>query len=126
MVARTMPGVEKMICDPVLGEPGAEPAVLAVDEDQGEADDHRRERQRQADQELISHVPCFGRPADERHRAHDAEDRVDGDRDADRDQGQLEGGDERGVGQRLPHGLEPVPERVVDDHRAREGEEQAR
>ena len=39
---------------------------------------------------------------------------------------QLERGDEERVGERVPHGREPVLERVVEDHRAREREDHAR
>ena len=54
----------------------------------------------------------------------DAEDRVRRDGDPDGDQRELEGGEERRVGQRLPDRREAVLERVVDDHREREREEQ--
>ena len=109
--------------DSVLGEPVAEPALLAVNEDERESDDDRRKRERQADQGVDKPRAVLGRPAHERERAGDSEDRVGGHRDQDGDQRQLERCDERRVGERFPHRCEPVAERVVEDHREREREQ---
>ena len=49
-VASTMPGTEKITWMPCSVEPVAEPAGLAVDEHQRQADDDRRDRERQIDQ----------------------------------------------------------------------------
>ena len=47
MVASTMPGSEK-----ITGQRAAEPAVVAPEQDQGDADDHRGDRERQVDDGL--------------------------------------------------------------------------
>ena len=60
----------------VVQEP-AEPAVLAVDQEQRQADDHRRERERQVDERVEERLA--GEPAaHERERRDDPEDGVDG------------------------------------------------
>ncbi len=111
------PGCGEDDLDPVFGEPAAEPAVLAVDQDQGQAYDDRRECERQSDHGVDQPGPVLRRSADERHRAGHAEDGVGRHSDERGDEGQLEGGNERLVGERLEHGLNAVPEGVVDDRR---------
>ena len=78
IVARTMPGTEKMIWMPVVGEPRPEPARAAVEQQQRETDHDRRDRERQVDQRVEQ--PLAGEaPAHERQRREHAEDGVERD-----------------------------------------------
>ena len=101
------PGRGEDDLDPVLREPAAEPAVLAVHQDQRQADDDRREGERQSDHGVDQPGPVLRRSANERHRASHAEDGVGRHGNEDGDECELEGGDERLVGERLEHRLRP-------------------
>ena len=69
IVASIMPGTEK------ITDGRAEPAVLAPDEDQREADDHRRHREREVDQH-VEQALAAEVVAGEHPRGQHAEDRV--------------------------------------------------
>ena len=72
IVASTIPGTAKMTWNGQV----AEPAAAAVDEDQRQADDDRRDRERQVDQR-VQHRLAAEAAARERQRAEHAEDRVE-------------------------------------------------
>ena len=59
MVASTMPGIEKMILMPIAAEQPPTPVEPAVDQDQREADDDRRDGERQVDQR-VERPACRG------------------------------------------------------------------
>ena len=119
-----MPGTVEDHDDAVRLQGRAEPAVAAVvDQQQGEADDDRRDRHRQVDQgrerplagELVAH---------EEQRHPDAEDGVD----RDRPQRDLDGDDhgvhDVGVGERGLEAGEAVGEGVLDQRDHRPADEQ--
>ena len=118
IVASTIDGSAKRTWMPWSVEPAAEPAVAAVEQEEREADDDGRERERQVDERV--HEPLAGEAAPhDRERADDAEDRVQRHGDRRDDQRQLERVDRVGVGERVPDGAEAVLERPPEDHRER-------
>ena len=92
--------------DVVALEEAAEPARAPVEEEQREADDDGREREREVDERVQQALPR--KPlADDRERADDPEDGVERHRDRRDDQGQLERVDRLGRRERLPGGPKP-------------------
>ena len=71
-----MPGKEKMTVMPRGGQPVAEPAGLSVDEDQGQPDDDRGDRQRDVD-EGVEQPGAGEAVAGQDERDADAEDGVE-------------------------------------------------
>ena len=121
-----MPGEREDDLDPLLGEPGAEPAVdAAVDEHQREPDDDRRDRERQVDQPVEDRLAAEVL-ADEDERAGDPEDRVQRHRDRGDQDRQIEGVQRLGRRHRVQRVRDAVLERLEEDqdHRDQQQREQ--
>ena len=108
--------------DAVVGQPAAEPALAAVEQEEREPDDDGRERERQVD-ERVEEALARELPADDRDRADDPEDGVHGHGDRGDDEGELERVDRLRRRQRVPRRREPVLERPPEDHRERPDED---
>ena len=92
----------------------AEPAAAPVEQYESEADDHRRDREREVDHGVQQATP--GEPAaNQGKRQNHADDRVHRHRDRRDDQRQLEGVDRLRRRQRVPRRAEPVVERPPED-----------
>ena len=104
--------------DSVVREPGAEPAVTAVEQVEREPDDDGRERERKID-ERVDDSLAAELAAHDRDSARDPEDSVGGHRDGRDDQRQLEGVDRLGRRKCRPCGIEAVLEGAVEDDQKR-------
>ena len=101
----------------MIAQPPADPAARTVDEDEGQPDDDGRDGQRQVDHGVQD--PLAGEVVtDQQHGEADAEDRVADDRDHRDGDGQPEGVDRVGLGERVPHRTRAVldgpPEHEAD------------
>ena len=126
IVASTIPGSAKTTWIPCSVEPAAEPARAAVEEQEREPDDDRRERERQVDERVHEPLAAEALP-DDRERADDAEDRVRRARRSARSAASARARAERlGRRDRVPGRAEPVLERAPEDEPDRRGEDHAR
>ena len=105
-------------------ERAAEPALLAVDQHERQADDDRRDHERQVDDALDDGLAAELGPL-ERQGARDPEGGVQRDRDADDERRQAERVQGIGCGERVDQGTDAMLEGAVEDHADREKEQQS-
>ena len=92
-----------------------EPPLLAVDEDQRQSDDNRRDHERQVDDPVDQRAPAE-RPPLERERAGDAEDGVERNRDRHHEQRELERVERIVRRERVDERADAMLERAIEHH----------
>ena len=107
----------------VIDEPGPEMRLAAENEDEDQARDHRRDRERQVDQ---GDEEAFSPELELRDRpgSGDAEDDVQRHRDRGDRQGQAHGGERIRLADRLQHRRDALSERLDQHHRQRQHDEE--
>ena len=120
-----MPGIENATWIPRDAEPTSDPTRLVVDEQQGQADHDRRDRDRQVDCR-VEQARAREAMTRQQDRSPDPEDRVEGHRDRGHHEGQYQsvdevvGADSTRVGEVLP-GLPRTPVRTPGTRSSRPG-----
>ena len=99
----------------MIREPRAEPAGPSIEQEEREADDDRRKREREVD-DRVHEALARKRPAHDRQRRDDAEDGVQRDDDRCDENGEVERVERLVRRDRMPGRREAVLEGAVEDH----------